>query len=362
MTDFIYDQPVKIYFGNGKSQDINSILAENGCKKAVLVCNDFFIDKCDEFKKQNDMIVACFADVRPNPLLSGAEEVVRLIHETGADTVIGYGGGSAMDTAKFAAACAFSELSPLEQYKEQRFPEKIATIVAIPTTAGTGSEVTKVSVISHGEEKKSIHNPVFAPKIAIVDPELTLTVPPKTVMMTGLDALTHAIEAYWSKNHQPITDILAVESIKIILANLENSYLNGDLESRTNMSYAALLAGMAFALPKTAACHACSFPLSSHYHLPHGEACALTLDSLIMINNSERFEEMSKKVGLSSSKELAEKVLHLKKVGGLCTSLSSIEGADIDMLARESEVHPLMQNNPVKLDYSVLKDMFTKLL
>ena len=306
-------------------------------------------------------IKAVFSDVEPNPLLSGCEEVVRLALEADADAIVALGGGSSIDTAKFAAACRYSELSPAEQYKEQRFPEKTAKIVAIPTTAGTGSEVTKVSVISNGSEKKSIHNPAFMPTVALVDPELTMTVPPKATMITGLDAFTHAIEAIWSVNHQPITDALATEAIKYIIANLEKAFTDSDRESRTAMHYGSLLAGLAFSVTKTAASHACSFPLTADYHVPHGEACAFTLDCFIKINADERLEKLAKDVGMSGVDELAEWVRSMKKLAGFKTRLSDLGEVDLEKLARNCVDHPLMRNNPVQLSVEEMKNVFLAL-
>lgn len=361
INSFVYEQPVKIYFGFGKLAELSDVLADIGTVNAVLVCDKFFAEKGQAIKASCPQIKAVFSDVEPNPLLSGCETATAMAKEVNADTIIALGGGSSIDTAKFTAACTYSDLTPAEQYAEQRFNNKIAKIVAIPTTAGTGSEVTKVSVISHGAEKKSIHNPAFMPTVALVDPELTMTVPAKATMMTGLDAFTHAIEAYWSVNHQPITDALGIEAIKLILANLESSFKNGDKESRTNMSYAALLAGMAFALPKTAASHACSFPLSADYHLPHGEACAFTLDSFIKINADERLEKLAREVGCKDTDELAEKIKYLKSISGLRTRLSEIGDVDIDKLANDCAKHPLMANNPVQLTVDELKALFMSL-
>lgn len=361
INSFIYEQPVKIHFGFGKLSELANILDDINAESCVLVSSKFFTEKCKALMENCSKIKAIYCSVQPNPLLSGVEETVKLVKENNADTVIALGGGSAIDTAKFAAACAYSSIEPAEHYQSPAFPEKRAKIVAIPTTSGTGSEVTKVSVISHGDEKKSIHNPAFMPTVCIVDPELTMTVPAKTTMITGIDAFTHAIEAYWSVNHQPITDALAIESIKIILANLEKSFEIGDKQSRTNMACASLMAGLAFAVPKTAACHACSFPISAGYHLPHGEACALTLDSLMMINNDERLEHLAHEVGCECTAELAAKVKHFKKIAGLCTSLSELGNVDIDKLAADCQKHPLMANNPVKLSADDLKAMFEKL-
>ena len=232
----------------------------------------------------------------------------------------------------------------------------------MPTTAGTGSEVTQVSVVSNGTEKKTINNPVFMPKAAIVDPVLSSTVPPRTTMNTGLDAMAHALEGYWSKNHQPISDLMAIESVRLVLENLETAFQDGsNMEARANMAFASLLGGLSFALPKTAGSHACSYPLSEDYHLPHGEAVAFTLDSFVRINADARLELLCKRIGLSGTGELADRIAALKELGGLRRRLSDLGDVDLDKLAHDCAVHGLMQNNPVAMDEAALRAMFEKL-
>lgn len=360
--NFLYEQPVKIRFGKGELNSLSAVLEEINAQGCVLVSSKSFASKCEALKSENEKIKAVYAAVHPNPLLSDCEQIVELLKSTNSDTVIALGGGSSIDAAKFAAACTYSSITPHEHYLNPAFPEKTAKIVAIPTTSGTGSEVTKVAVISHGNEKKSIHNPAFMPDVCIVDPLLTMTVPKKTTMITGLDAFTHAIEAYWSVNHQPLTDMFAIESIKLILANLESAYENGDEESRENMAYASLLAGLAFSVAKTAASHACSFSISAYYHLPHGEACAFTLDSLIKINADERLEKLAREVGFKDTAELAEKIVYFKKLASLASKLSDLgEDVDIEKLSKEGANHPLMANNPIKLSEKQLYDMYNAL-
>ena len=362
-NEFVYSQPVKIYFGEGKFSQLGEILSELGSERCVIACGKHFAPEAEKMRETIDAIVGVFGGVEQNPQLSGIEETVRLCRETKADTVIGIGGGSSLDTAKFAAAVTLGEGEPLEYYRSERpFPGKRLTIVAVPTTAGTVSEVTQVSVVSHGTEKKTINNPVFMPRAAIVDPVLSSTVPPRTTMNTGLDALAHALEGYWSRNHQPISDLMAVEAVRIILANLEKAYRDGaDREARANMAYAALLGGLSFALPKTAASHACSYPLSEDYHLPHGEACAFTLDSLVRINADERLEHLCRAVGLKDTEELAQRIAALKALGGLRTRLSELGEVDLNKLCRDCAAHPLMNNNPVRMDEAALRRMFEAL-
>ena len=361
--EFIYSQPVKIFFGEGKFAMLGSVLEELGVQRCVIACGRHFAPTAREMQEKDARIVGVFGGVEQNPQLSGVAETARLAREAGADAVLGVGGGSAIDTAKFAAAIALGDGEAEDYYYGRKpFPAERLTIIAVPTTAGTGSEVTQVSVVSNGTEKKTINNPVFMPKAAIVDPVLSSTVPPRTTMNTGLDAMAHALEGYWSKNHQPISDLMAVESVRLVLENLETAYRDGgNMEARGNMALASLLGGLSFALPKTAGSHACSYPLSEDYHLPHGEAVAFTLDSFVRINADERLERLCRRIGLAGTEELAQRIAALKELGGLRRTLADLGDVDLDKLAHDCAVHGLMQNNPVSMDEAALKAMFEKL-
>ncbi len=361
--EFLYTQPVKIRFGTGAVSELGEHLRALGASRCLVVFDRFLRERVEAMQRSIPEIAAIFSDVEENPQLSGVNAAIALIRAYKLDAVVGIGGGSTMDTAKFAAAVALESDDALPYFKGERpFPAVRLPMVAVPTTAGTGSEVTQVSVISHGKEKKTINNPVFMPKLAIVDPALTLTVPPRTTMNTGLDAMAHALEGYWSKNHQPISDTLAVQAVKLVLENLEAVYRDGsNLAARENMSLAALMGGLSFALPKTAGSHACSYPLSENYHLPHGEACAFTLDSFVRINADARLEALCRGAGLSGTEELAERIRALKALGGLRTRLSDLGDVDLDQLARDAAKHPLMNNNPVPMDEAALRRMFAAL-
>ena len=361
--EFVYTQPVKIYFGFGRLAQLGTILEELGLHRCVVACDPFLADTVQALMKRVPALCAVYDRVEPNPQLSGAAAAAELIRVHRADGVVGIGGGSTLDTAKFAAAIACGE-APADDYftGRQPFPAKRIPVIAIPSTAGTGSEVTQVSVMSRGREKKTINHPVFMPKAAVVDPELTLSVPPRTTMNTGLDALAHALEGYWSRNHQPISDQMALRAVRLVLENLENAWRDGsDREARTNLSLAALFGGLAFALPKTAGSHACSYPLSEDYGLPHGEACAFTLDSFVRLNADERLEALCRDADLSGTEELAERISALKKLGGLRSRLSDLGQVDLDKLVHDCAVHPLMQNNPVAMDEAALRRMFEAL-
>lgn len=361
--EFLYSQPVKIRFGCGCRSELPAILASLGVQRCLVVCDRFLRPAAERMQRETPAIAAIFSDIEENPQLAGVAASVRLIREHRVGAVVGIGGGSTMDTAKYAAAIAEESDDPLPYFKGERpFPASRLPMIAMPTTAGTGSEVTQVSVMSNGREKKTINNPVFMPTCAIVDPELTYTVPPRTTMNTGLDAMAHALEGYWSKNHQPISDLCAIEAVRLVLENLETAYRDGtNRKAREQMSLAALLGGLSFALPKTAGSHACSYPLSEDYHLPHGEACAFTLDSFVRINADERLETLCRRAGLSGTEELAARIHALKALGGLRMTLADLGEVDLDKLAHDAAVHPLMKNNPVAMDEAALKAMFTTL-
>lgn len=361
--EFLYRQPVRIRFGSGSIRLLGEEIRSLGAARCLVVCDRFLRTSVEAMQKEIPEIAAVFSDVEENPQLSGVIAAAKLAKVSGADAIVGIGGGSTMDTAKFTAAIARENADALACFAGAcPFPETRYPMIAVPTTAGTGSEVTQVSVISHGREKKTINNPVFMPTLAIVDPQLTVTVPPRTTMNTGLDAMAHALEGYWSKNHQPISDLCAIEAVRLVLENLETSYRDGsNLAARENMSLAALLGGLSFALPKTAGSHACSYPLSEDYHLPHGEACAFTLDSFVRINADERLETLCRRVGLSGTEALAERIGALKKLGGLRSTLSDLGDVDLPKLAHDAAVHPLMKNNPVAMDETALRKMFEAL-
>ena len=382
ITEFLYRQPVEIHFGRGRSRALKEILSSHGLRHGLLVCGRHF---SEDARRLAEEIGACgvYADIRENPLLSGVEETVRIAKAQQADCIIGIGGGSAMDTAKFAAAIAREDANAEEYFSGRRaFPARGLPIVAIPTTAGTGSEVTQVSVISHGSVKRTINHPAFMPAIAVVDPDLSDSVPPFVVMCTGLDALAHALEGYWSRQHQPLSDLMAVEAVRLITQNLEQAWADPfSREAHENMAFAALLGGLAFAMPKTAGCHACSYPLCEHFPLSHGEACAFTLDSFVRVNADPRLEQLCQAAAVGNTRQLAAWIARMKELAGLRTRLSQLDsaakeraygagGADTagpaeeitpQLLARESAVHPLMRNNPVSLDVAELTQLFEAL-
>jgi len=366
-----YVQPTEIAFGAGSRHSLPEMAGRYGAR-AVLVTDRGLA----ELPMVGEALAALgpeavlFSEVEPNPRVETVDRLAGLLREHGAQVVVALGGGSSLDCAKAACAVAVQG-GPIRRYHsggEELGPAHLP-LIAMPTTAGTGSEVTPIAVLDDPEQgvKAPMAHPNFFPKIALVDPELTLTLPRLVTAATGLDALAHAVEGYWSRNHQPICDVLAQEAARLVFAHLPTA-LNepGNLAARAGMSQAALLGGMAFQLPKNAAVHACSFPLSSDFHLSHGTACAMTLDLFARYNApalGERGTALAQAAGFADMAAMADGIAALKAQSGLPTRLSEagVTERDLDQLVADS-FHPLINNNPRPVSPEELRDLYRSIL
>lgn len=311
-----------------------------------------------------------FSEVEPNPTVANVDALAALIRDAHGDVVVAIGGGSPLDCSKAAACLAKTDDASIRPYHSEgkALGADHLPVIGLPTTAGTGSEVTPFSVLDDPEKgvKAPIASGALYPRLALVDPELTYSMPAFVTATTGLDALCHAIEGYWSKNHQPICDLLAKEAARLIFANLETACAApGNTDARAAMAYAALLAGMAFQLPKNALVHACSFPLSKRYHLCHGAACAFTLEFAIRLNAPHmdgRMEAFADAAGFSTIEDMVRRIAELKILGGLPRTLAEagIPEDAVDTLIDES-FHPLMGNNPKAVTRGDLAALYNSL-
>ncbi len=372
--DWEYNQPVDIQFGNGSIKDIDKAIQKIKGHKGILVTSPFFVknnvsDKIISFSENK--IQKIYSDISPNPDIHQIAECIELVEEYNADFVVALGGGSVIDAAKVVSLLSYKDGEISEYYSgDLKLLSDSIPLIAIPATSGTGSEVTQVAVISDYENnvKKPLLSSLFYPKIALIDPELTYTLSPYMTAQTGIDALSHAIEAYWSKNHNPISDALAVHAIKNILKYLEVAYRDSvNVIAREKMSEAALIAGLAFNLPKTTAIHACSFPLTNIYHIPHGEACGITLDYFIRHASSNkkegyRIHELAENIGLKDGFEFADVVENLKKKLNLKLGLKeyNLSEQQISELVEKSH-HPNLKNYPIDVSDDDLLDLYNEL-
>ena len=240
-----------------------------------------------------------FDAVEPDPRIEIAVQASEMAKREKADLVIGLGGGSPLDIAKVCAILSTNTQSVSELFGIDMVPEAGLSTILIPTTAGTGSEVTPIAILSdeHEKLKKGIVSPRLFPAAAILDPELTLGMPPGITAATGLDALIHAVEAFTSKNANSLSDVFARQAMKLVFGNIRKVYANGeDLDARANMLEGSLLAGMAFANAGVTAVHAFAYPIGAEFHIPHGVANSIMLPPVMefnMMGNLEKFAEMA---------------------------------------------------------------------
>ncbi|MCL2420443.1 MAG: iron-containing alcohol dehydrogenase family protein [Defluviitaleaceae bacterium] len=368
MKTWNYTQPVEIIFKLGITKEIDGFLKQRSLTHGILVCDDFFAKSnlAKEIMDSTQRLSALYSDIQPNPTVENVQNCANTIISAKAKFALVLGGGSAIDCAKLACAIALSSQQAAKILSgEAKLEGTALPLIVLPTTAGTGSEVTPVSVVNDTVtgKKTSVVDRCLFPSTAVIDPELTISMPLDVTAATGMDALAHALEGFWSKNHQPICDTLALEAARKVFAALPAVYKAGnDIKARTTMCEASLLAGMAFALPRTAGSHSCSYPLTTQYGMPHGEACAFTLAAFTRINadaEDGRLHDFANKFGFENAFAMADRIDEMKKEMGLkCTlAQAGILKEDIPMLAQLSQ-NPNLANNPVEMDLDKLMEMY----
>lgn len=324
------------------------------------------VARLEELLSTAGLKVSRFDKVEADPRFEIVEDALKVLRATQADTVIGIGGGSSLDMAKITAVMATNDGPVGKYFGIDQVPTPGLKTILIPTTAGTGSEVTPIVILSdhHEKLKKGIVSPYLFPACALLDAELTLGLPPKVTAATGMDALIHAVEAYTSVNATPTSDMLAKEAITLIFNNIRTAYANGDdLAARAGMLRGSMLAGMAFANAGVTAVHAFAYPIGAEFHIPHGIANTIMLVPVMRFNqtgNLKRFARVAGFLGqnisgLSQRQAAARAVEALQelaedlRVPQRLTEFGVTE-ADIPALAAGvMQVTRLLANNPRRL-------------
>jgi len=293
MTPFIFNTTKSLVFETGASARLSEVAGQTLGKSVLLVTDPGLrqlglADPAIASLEAAGHSVAVFDKVEADPSRDTLLQTVEFGREAGATGVLGFGGGSSLDVAKLVALLLGSgedldEAWGVAQAKGPRLP-----LVLVPTTAGTGSEVTPVSIITVGaEEKRGVSSPVILPDIAVLDADLTVGLPAHITAATGVDAMVHAIEAYASKsaNNNPLSKMLAREALRLLGANIETAVFNGqDKDARGAMLLGSMLAGQAFANSPVAAVHALAYPIGGTFHIPHGLSNALVLPHVLRFN------------------------------------------------------------------------------
>lgn len=313
--------------------------------------------------------------VKPEPEIELVADCVNEIKRGEYDGLIAVGGGSAIDIAKAAAVVCTNNVPIEELFGTDNVKERGLPLIAIPTTAGTGSEVTNIAILSDKKEqlKKGIVSPYLLPNVAIVSPEMTLTMPKSVTAASGIDALVHAIEAYLSVHASPITDGLAIKAITMITNNLPKAYANpNNLKAREAMVTASLMAGMAFGNAGVGAVHALAYPLGGRFNIPHGVSNALLLPYVMewnKISNLEKFTDIAEAMGVDtrdlSNDEAADKAIAAMKRLSLSVEIPTnlkefgiSEDVIPEMAEDASKITRLLDNNPRKFDVKDIEKIY----
>jgi len=300
--------PPVLVIGSGASEQVGEESRKLGVKKGLIVTDEVLLklgtlDNIQRALSQAKVQFAIYSGVFTEPTVEFVQEGLKTYKENGCDFLLAVGGGSAIDTAKAIAVMA-TNAGAIEDYQGlNKIPKGGAPLIAIPTTAGTGSEVTKVAIITDTKRdvKMLLISPFLMPQKAIVDPLLTLSMPRGLTAAVGIDALTHAIEAYVSVKAQPMSDIFCLSAIELISGNLRQAWSNGNnIEAREKTMLGALQAGIAFSNSSVALVHGMSRPIGAYFHVAHGVSNAALLGVVTefsLIGNPTRYARIAKAMG-----------------------------------------------------------------
>lgn len=376
----VFQTVPRIIYGVGSVEQVGEEAKRLGAKKVAVVTDPGLIDAgidqpVMESLKAANLETVLFQGVEPEPRIEVVTESTNFVQDSKADMIVGLGGGSALDVAK-ATAVMCTNPGPIKAYTGVNLvPKPGLPTILIPTTAGTGSEVTSIAALSDTEAKVKIgvvSDYMFA-KLAVLDPLLTVQLPPEITASTGLDALIHAIESYVGKQATLITEPLALSAIQLIAKYLRRAYANGsDMEARDGMLTASLIAGLAFANTQTGAAHACGMSLGGRFHIPHGIATSLMLPAVMKFNRivaPEKFADIALAFGevidglapMEAAEKAVDAVVRLIDDLGFQMGLENYGVKESDIAALAGGAMPaarLWNNNPRKATQQQVEAIF----
>ncbi len=371
-----WSYPTNMRFGAGRIAEIGEACRAAGMSKPLLV-TDRGLKSMDITTKTLDLMDAAglgraiFAEVDPNPSDANVEEGLKFYREGGFDGVIAFGGGSGLDLAKTLAFMA-GQTRPVWDFEDigdwwtRADPDGIHPIVAVPTTAGTGSEVGRASVITNSatHEKKIIFHPKMLPAIVICDPELTVGMPKHITAGTGLDAFAHCVEAYSSPHYHPMSQGIALEGMRLVKDYLPRAYADGtDIEARANMMSAAAMGATAFQ-KGLGAIHALSHPIGAHHHTHHGTTNAVCMPAVLQFNEPairERFGPAAAYLGIEGGFDgFCAFVDQLNDSLGIPKTLTElgVTDPDLDTLVDAALRDPSTGGNPIEMTAENTRKLF----
>jgi len=359
--------PSKVTFGSGKLVELRGEISRCGFKRVALITSKDLVElklaeKAVVATEQGGARTLIFSRVASNPTTKLVAEGVKELGPFDPDCLVGFGGGSAIDLAKGVGICLSHNCGDIRAFQSnQNIRTRSVPVICIPTTSGTGSEINYWAVISdpRTNEKLSIGDPRMAPHMAIVDPELTLTLPRKMTLWTGLDALTHALEAYVSILSNCLSDLLALEAVKLVLESLDRAVNHGeDLAAREHMALASLLAGAAMQQVGLGLVHAMSHQVSGFYGTPHGLTNAKLLAPVFEFNLPEMPQE--KRASLDSLSEMPfQNVLtEIYQRYGIADEVITIRESDLEIMSNRAATNINAKSNPRHPEPSEIESLY----
>ena len=385
MPGFTFLSVPRIVAETGGLDRLGTLMAGLGARRVAIVCDRGIVEGGLAARARSALTAAGLTarvldGVQADPPVAVVRATLAAARDFAADGVVGLGGGSSLDTAKLVALLLRSGQAVEELYGQDKAHGPRLPLIQVPTTAGTGSEVTWASVVtSERNEKQAIYAPQLLPDIALLDAGLTLGMPPRVTAATGLDAMVHAIEAYTSRTRKnPVSDALAVKALALLGGNLRRVVADGtDLPAREAMLEGAMLAGMAFVNASVAAVHALSYPLGARFHVPHGHSNALVMGPVFRFNlpvAAEAYAELAPCLlpgrRFASAGEAAEAFVatleELTGSVGLETRMSQLGVAEADLPGMAEEVvgglQRLLANNPRDMAHEDVVAMYRAVL
>ncbi len=377
LKSFEFILPTRIKFGPGIVGDIKDELGRLGAKK-VLIVTDKGILRAGLLDKVTDRLgkgleYNVYDEVEANPKDYNVRDAADLARAEGVDCIVALGGGSPIDAAKAASVLALQGGKAKDYRGKGKIKAKCLPLITIPTTSGTGSEVTFSSVITDTDEdnKFTIKDPAIAAKVALIDPELTLTVPPAVTAATGIDALTHAIEGYTATVTEPIAEALGLYATELIATNIKEAVHNGgNIKARTGMMLGSLLAGLSFSHSDVASVHCMAEALGGMYDAPHGLCNAILLPYVMEYNLPAveyKYARIARAMGIDHRDDGQAAVLGIEKIREISKEIGlpglrslNIREEDLEKLSKISAGNISTGSNPRSIDERGYLQLFRK--
>ena len=374
----------RIVAGPDSIEQIADIVKDYGASRALIISDKGvaragLIERPKALLEAAGIAVTILDDTPPEPEVDQANAIFNAAKNAACDIVIGVGGGSAMDVAKLIAVLLNNDVTLRELLNKTPIAKRGLPTLMIPTTAGTGSETTPNSIVLVPEDelKVGIVSPKLMPDCVILDPNMTLGLPPAITASTGMDALCHAIECYTSKKGNPFSEMIALKAISLISRSIRRAFNTGtDIDARHDMLLGAMYGGMCIATSSTTAVHALAYPLGGKYRIAHGVSNAILLPFVMRFNavgNEDKFRDVAVAMGLdvdpadskAATEKFIEAIFELNRDLQIPSDLKrwNITAADLDTLVEgAAKVTRLLDNNPRPMDKNDIRAIYTQLI